>query len=157
MITEQEKYDALINHFATENDRLREENKSLRAENKSLEDCMKMAYDYLVDDMQTTARALLSYPGTEEYDQIKRMYGLKIDEEKESKTMAGSEPHVDENGCYVPQMGEGIDSFNRDWEEKLKQAVLAEREACAQIADGYASIWDGGKVALDIRARGEKE
>jgi len=40
--------------------------------------------------------------------------------------------------------------------ERLKQAVLDEREACSDIADQLGTFgYDGHKIAKAIRARGE--
>jgi hypothetical protein len=49
--------------------------------------------------------------------------------------------------CYRSQIEQQAAAI-----EKLKQAVLDEREACAVIADGWA---EGKQIAAEIRARGE--
>ena len=50
-----------------------------------------------------------------------------------------------------------IEMLEAEWRDRLKAAVLAEREACAKLADEWAVNWPhpAKTIALDIRARGQ--
>ena len=58
---------------------------------------------------------------------------------------------------YEPKLGWELafDLWDFDFERFADIVAAAEREACAKVADKYASI-GGGFIADEIRARGEK-
>lgn len=75
--------------------------------------------------------------------------------------MSGNHFCMDENGNYHIPMSNGLDRLSEQWEERLEQAVIAEREACILDIYNYLHENNGSCVFEDlkscIRARGEKE
>lgn len=53
------------------------------------------------------------------------------------------------------RLNEVIEKINKEWQARLEAAVLAEREACAVLAESPAhrNAW----IAAEIRARGKQE
>ena len=49
-------------------------------------------------------------------------------------------------------------NLTEEWQARLEAAVLAEREACAQLVENYTGAWDDQGYALSqaIRARGQE-
>ena len=55
---------------------------------------------------------------------------------------------------------EVIEMLEAEWRDRLKAAVLAEREACAKVCDGYSDGRHANMADLcaeAIRARGEHD
>ena len=51
---------------------------------------------------------------------------------------------------------EVIEMLEAEWRDRLKAAVLAEREACAKVCDEFGpTLANGAMLAEAIRARGQ--